>query len=241
MTTDQRNISRRTAVLGLTALTLRPARADDRPVSPIARGTLAQNSLAQAFEPARGELPDLYLWGPNGKYRISELKGRTILMPLWAEWCAPCFSELPDFARLQQKYGNEKFAVVPVLTATRKRITPELLKPLLSMSHAGVFEPLIEDNRGDRLVKAMGRRAGGEYALPCNLLLAPDGRVVAREMGRISNSDDTAPAKTYKETLDRVGANAVQSRWGQADGEAFAAAMADGFLACNYSAAGLCR
>ena len=227
---QQALIDRRTTLLGIAGL-IAPAQADDKPKSPIAHGVLAQNSLAQVFEPSpRTSLPDISVWGPKGKREISELKGRTVLMPLWAEWCAPCFAELPDFARLQQKYGNDKFAIVPILTATQKKFTPEILGQVLAMSHAGVFEPLIEENLGGRLLK-MAQRAGGSSALPCNLLLAPDGRVVAREIGRVANDEDAEPAKSYKDTLLRAGNGAVQSRWGQADGEAFAAAMADGFLA----------
>jgi len=224
-------IDRRAAVLGLAGLSISGAYADDKPTSPIAHGVLAENSLAQKFEPSpESELPSVYVWGPQGTRRISDLKGRTLLMPLWAEWCAPCMSEIPDFARLQQKYGNEKFAIIPILTATRKKFTPEILGTILKEMHAGVFEPLIENHLGDRLGSLMARRRGGSWALPCNLLIAPDGRVIAREIGRIENSDDPTPAKTYKETLSRVDANAVQSRWGQADGDAFAAAMANGFL-----------
>src|SRR5262249_25110593 len=97
-------------------------------------------------------------------------------------------------------------------------------------AHAGIFEPLIEWRLGDRLMR-MAERPGKRPALPCNLLLTPDGRVVAREIGRIANSDGAGPAKSYKDVLTRASSGAGQSRWGQTDGDAFAAAMADGFLA----------
>jgi thiol-disulfide isomerase/thioredoxin len=226
-------IHRRAAIFGLGTMILSPAYGDEeKQDSPIAHGVLAQNSLAKLFEPSpETKLPNLYIWGPQGTRGISELKGRTVLMPLWAEWCAPCLSELPDFARLQRKYGNDKFAIVPILTGTQKRVTPELLANVLHAAHGDVFEPLIENNRGEILMRKMARRSDGSAALPCNLLIAPDGRVVAREIGRVGNSDDPDPAKTNKEVYSRIDADAVQSRWGQADGEVFAAAMADGFLA----------
>ena len=213
-------------------LAVPPAWADDKPASPLAHGVLADNGLAQAFEPpVQDELPDVYVWGPDGKRSVRELKGRTILMPLWAEWCAPCLSELPDFARLQRKFGNDKFAIIPVLTGTQRAVNPELLAMLLRAAHAEVFEPLIENNRGKRRGEVMAKRRGGSWALPCNLIIAPDGRVVGREIGRIDNSDDDNPAKTNKEILSRIDANAVQSRWGQKEGEDFVKAMIDGFLA----------
>ena len=228
-------LDRRTTMLGLTGLAVSAAYADDKPASPIAHGVLAENSLAQKFESASTEFPSVELWGPNGKRDIgdflADLKGRTILMPLWAEWCAPCMSEIPDFARLQQKYGNDKFSIIPVLTATRKKFTPEILGAILKDMRAGVFEPLIENHLGDRLMDRMAKISSRETALPCNLLIAPNGHIVAREIGRLENSDDANPAKTWSEVVNRTGTGAVQSRWGQADGAAFAAAMADGFLA----------
>lgn len=221
-------LNRRSFVAGVTALAAKPARVADA-TSPIGHGVLAQNSLALAFEPVSAQLPDINVMGLNDRRSIRAIKGRTILMPLWAEWCAPCMSELPDFARLQAKYGNDKFAIVPVLTATQKAFTPESLQGLFKVAHLDIFEPLIESGRGRTLMDRMGRM-GNVVALPCNLLIAPDGQVIAREMGRIPNSDDTNPAKSYKETLARMDANMIQSRWGQADGEQFAAAMADGFM-----------
>jgi thiol-disulfide isomerase/thioredoxin len=228
-------IDRRAAVLGLAGLTVSAAYAEDKPASPIAHGALAENSLAQQFESASTGFPNVALWGPSGKRDIGDflagLKGRTILMPLWAEWCAPCMSEIPDFARLQQKYGNDKFSIIPVLTATRKNLTPEILGTIFKGMHAGVFEPLIENRLGDKLMGRMAKLSSGERALPCNLLIAPDGHVVAREIGRLGNTDDANPAKTWSEVVRRTESGAVQSRWGQADGDAFAAAMANGFLA----------
>ncbi|HZQ40307.1 MAG TPA: TlpA disulfide reductase family protein [Rhizomicrobium sp.] len=227
-------LDRRAAVAGLGATIATCAYAEDKSASPLAHGVLAENSLAQKFEGVSTKLPDVNLWGPNGKRDIEDwlatLKGRTILMPLWAEWCAPCMSEIPDFARLQQKYGNDKFSIIPVLTATRKQFTPEILGSILKSMHAGVFEPLIENHLGDTLMTRMARIGSGA-ALPCNLLIAPDGRVLAREIGRLGNTDDASPAKTWDAVVKRAETGDVQSRWGQADGDAFAAAMASGFLA----------
>ncbi len=145
------------------------------------------------------------------------------------EWCAPCLSELPDFARLQKKYGNDKFAIVPVMSGSRRQFTPDVVHELLKAAQADVFEPLLEDHVGARLFKKMAKIPDG-LALPCNLLIAPSGHVVAREMGRINNSDEEHPAKTEDEILSRTQSGAVQSRWGQADGDQFAQAMASGFL-----------
>ena len=226
-------IDRRTVIAGLAGLAAAPAASADAGSSPVAHGVLANNTLAQAFEKARPELPYVTIVGLDGEFDTDTLKGRTILMPLWAEWCAPCLSELPDFAKLQKKYGNDRFAILPVLTGTRKRMTPALLASVFHILHADALTPLIEKNLGDKLMAAMARTDDG-LAVPCNLLIAPDGTVVGREMGRVSAPDASegpAPAKTKDpETITRAIAGQAQSMWGKVEGEEFAAAMAAGFL-----------
>jgi thiol-disulfide isomerase/thioredoxin len=232
-----RGLNRRAVLAGMAALAAaRPAAAADSD-SPIARGALANNPLAQAFETAPiYQLPDVTLMSLTGDQDIADLiKGRTILMPLWAEWCTPCLSEIPDFARLQAKYGTPNFAIVPVLTGAQKQVTPDALTQIFGALHASVFEPLVEKRFGKKLMLQMARRTNGrEIEIPCNLLIAPDGRVIAREFG-MKRSDDqeaAAQAATANKTdpVARAEAGETLSLWGKQPGEEFAAAMARGFL-----------
>jgi thiol-disulfide isomerase/thioredoxin len=155
-------------------------------------------------------------------------------MPLWAEWCTPCLSEIPDFARLQAKYGNANFAIVPVLTGAQKQVTPDALTQIFAALHASVFEPLIEKKFGKRLMLAMAHRNNREVEIPCNLLIAPSGRVIAREFGMKTSDDEEAAAKAASankaDPVARAEAGETLSLWGKQPGEEFAAAMANGFL-----------
>lgn len=45
---------------------------------------------------------------------LAELKGRVILVNLWATWCPPCVAEMPDLDRLQGQLGGTDFQVVAV-------------------------------------------------------------------------------------------------------------------------------
>ncbi|HKD22132.1 MAG TPA: TlpA disulfide reductase family protein [Rhizomicrobium sp.] len=230
-------LDRRTVLAGIAAIaSVSPAAAEGD--SPVAHGVLAQNPLALAFESAPPDLPYVTLVGPNGEHDLADLlNGRTVLMPLWAEWCAPCLSEIPDFARLQTKYGNSKFAVIPILTGTQKQMTPQVIGELFTFLHAGIFEPLIEKHLGGKLMQTMARR-GREMYIPCNLLIGPDGRVVGREIGAQRDDQqnqmlaaDPKQIRGENPQIARAEAGDVLSLWGKAPGEEFAAAMADGFLA----------
>ncbi|HEX4534973.1 MAG TPA: TlpA disulfide reductase family protein [Rhizomicrobium sp.] len=229
-------VSRRTFIAGLASIAAtKSALADDTTSSPVAHGVLAQNPLALAFESAPPDLPDVVLIGPDGGRNISQLKGRTLLMPLWAEWCGPCLGEIPDFARLQQKYGNSRFAIVPVLTGAQKKMTPAAIAQVFNYLHASVFEPLVENNFGNVLMIAMTEKHRHYTEIPCNLLIAPDGHVVGREFGLKSNGTAAAPdgvtgAAAKSAMIAQAEAGNSLSLWGKDAGDQFAQAMANGFL-----------
>jgi thiol-disulfide isomerase/thioredoxin len=226
------HLRRRSVLAGLASLGLpRPALADE-PASPVAHGVLATNALALAFETAPGDLPDVMVTGPGGDRPVSELlKGRTVLMPIWAEWCVPCLVEIPDFARLQQVYGKAKFAIVPVLSAAQKQMTPDRIATLFAALNASIFEPLVEHNFGSRLLNRMAV-VGSHVNIPCNVLIGPDGHVIAREMG-LARKEDAPEIKESDDRYARVekaASGQTESIWGTAAGDEFAVAMSLGFF-----------
>ncbi|NNE65919.1 MAG: TlpA family protein disulfide reductase [Pyrinomonadaceae bacterium] len=45
-------------------------------------------------------------------FKISDFKGKVVLINLWATWCGPCIHEMPHFRRLQDEYGDKGFVMV---------------------------------------------------------------------------------------------------------------------------------
>ena len=55
-------------------------------------------------------LPDLY--SLHHKTSMQSLKGKVVLLNLWASWCNGCQEEMPKFVALQREFSKEKFQIV---------------------------------------------------------------------------------------------------------------------------------
>ena len=77
-----------------------------RKIAPLAHGEVA--ALTMATAPLR--LPDLAFEDADGKPRkLSDWRGRTVLVNLWATWCVPCRKEMPALDGLQTRLGGPEF------------------------------------------------------------------------------------------------------------------------------------
>jgi thiol-disulfide isomerase/thioredoxin len=94
----------------------RPAVEIARKITPLVHGEVAALTMASA--PLR--LPDLAFQDAEGKPRkLSDWRGKTVLVNLWATWCVPCRKEMPALEGLQSKLGGANFEVVAINIDTR--------------------------------------------------------------------------------------------------------------------------
>jgi thiol-disulfide isomerase/thioredoxin len=100
----------------------RPAVEMARKIAPLAHGEVAALTMASA--PLR--LPDLAFQDAEGKPRkLSDWRGKTVLLNLWATWCVPCRKEMPALEGLQTKLGGTNFEVVAINIDTRDPEKPK--------------------------------------------------------------------------------------------------------------------
>ena len=91
-------------------------------IAPLAHGEVA--ALTMATAPLR--LPDLAFEDADGKpKKLSDWRGKTVLVNLWATWCVPCRREMPALDSLQTKLGGKDFEVVAINIDTRDAEKPK--------------------------------------------------------------------------------------------------------------------
>jgi thiol-disulfide isomerase/thioredoxin len=136
----------------------------------LATGTLA----AFLVHPEPKPLPDVAFADGAGKpLKLSDWKGRVVLINLWATWCAPCRKEMPDLAKLQTELGSGEFEVVAI-SVDRKGA--EASSAFLTETGADALKLYVEPTT--RIVGEL-QSAG----LPATILVDRQGREVGRLLG----------------------------------------------------------
>ena len=106
----------------------------------------------------------------------ADLKGKVVVMNIWATWCVPCVKEMPSLDRLQARIGKDKLVVIPLSLdgPTRAKVAPFYAdKKLTSL---GIWF--------DRSRKVM--QALDVSILPTTILVDAKGR----ELGRLEGEAD---------------------------------------------------
>jgi beta-lactamase regulating signal transducer with metallopeptidase domain/thiol-disulfide isomerase/thioredoxin len=112
--------------------------------------------------------------GKGDQLKLSDEQGKLVLIDFWATWCGPCLAELPALKDIHKTFGGDP----------RFR--------LISLSIDQTAEPVLRVIRENGLTWTHGFAAGGfgadvmvSYgvrAIPSTFLIAPDGRILARDL-----------------------------------------------------------
>ncbi|MCX8112926.1 MAG: AhpC/TSA family protein [Bacteroidia bacterium] len=116
--------------------------------------------------------PDITLPDTEGKIRrLSDLRGKWVLIDFWASWCRPCRMENPNVVRLYQKYKSRGFEIFGVsLDQNREAWLQAIRNDNLTWIH-------VSDLRGWQSAGAQLYRVSG---IPFTVLVDPEGRISAK-------------------------------------------------------------
>lgn len=105
------------------------------------------------------------------KLRLSDLKGKVVLLNFWATWCPPCREEMPIFIRVYKKYKNKGFEIVAVSTDSGQGVVRKFIKEFR------IPFPVVLDAKGEltRMYRVQG--------LPTSFLIDREGKIVKVRLG----------------------------------------------------------
>jgi thiol-disulfide isomerase/thioredoxin len=106
-------------------------------------------------------------------HKLSELRGKRVLVNFWATWCMPCREEMPEL----QQTAKENSDGLVVIAVNRNEAPAAIAK---FGNEIGVTFPLITNIAGD-----IGDRYGAT-SLPVTYFINSDGTISSRQLGALS-------------------------------------------------------
>jgi peroxiredoxin len=135
--------------------------------SPGLRVTSAEHPFAPEFS-----LPDM----TGQQLRLSDDRGKVVLLDFWATWCDPCREEIPRFVELQDKLGDQGFRIIGISMDDG----PEPVRDFYQQFKMNY--PVVMGNA------KIGELYGGVLGLPIAFVIGRDGRIYAKHIGATDTS-----------------------------------------------------
>ncbi|MDD5301196.1 MAG: TlpA disulfide reductase family protein [Gallionella sp.] len=131
--------------------------------------------LALSFS---GHASDFSLEDMHGKvHRLEDYRGKWVLVNLWATWCPPCLSEIPELSSLHDAHKDSDLVVIGIA------IDSGSSSKVASFAEAhGISYPIV---MGDRKIT---RQIGELKVLPTSYLYAPNGKQVSYQDGEVTRA-----------------------------------------------------
>jgi thiol-disulfide isomerase/thioredoxin len=133
----------------------------------------AQAPAGFAMHESPRPLPDIHFENGQGEaMSLAELRGKVVLLNIWATWCAPCRREMPTLERLQAELGGADFELVALsIDRSGLAVVKEFYEEL-GLQELGMY--IDSSGKASRELSALG--------VPTTLLIDREGN----ELGRLA-------------------------------------------------------
>jgi len=125
--------------------------------------------------------PDFTLTDITGKqHKLSDYRGKDVMLVFWATWCGPCVKEIPDLIELRNTMGEDKLAMLAIsYITTMPPNTTEIVKGFVERQKLNY--PVLSVNRSD--LSAPYNQVNG---IPCSFFIDTEGKIKLATLGVLS-------------------------------------------------------
>lgn len=124
--------------------------------------------------------PEFTLPSTDGKdIKLSDYKGKVVIVDFWATWCGPCRRGIPDLIEIQKQYANDVVIIgVSLDTETKGEVIPFAQK-------IGINYPIVYGTL------EVTQQYGGVEGIPTSFIIDRNGDIVDKHIGLVPMSDYT--------------------------------------------------
>ena len=154
-------------------------------LKPSLRGVIEEaKTWGPAFEPWLGRpAPDFSLTDLTGKqHKLSDYRGKDVMLIFWASWCSPCRMEIPHLIELRKTIGQDKLAMLAI-SLIGPHNTTEIVKSFLGQNKE-INYTVCPAGPGD-----MPAPYNMVNSIPCSFFVDPQGRIKLATIGLLSLKD----------------------------------------------------
>ena len=125
----------------------------------------------------------------GGDIRLSDLRGRVVLLNIWAIWCGPCRHEMPSIEKLYQHFRGHD---ITILAVSVDMLDTELVRAFVE-EHKYTFT-VLHDRRG-RIMESFSARL-----IPVTYLINGSGDIIGKAIG-VRDWSQPAMIRLFEELL----------------------------------------
>lgn len=136
--------------------------------------------------PDRKPLPELSgpdLMDEGKQHKLSDHRGKVVVLNVWGQWCPPCRVEAPELQKIQDDYGPKGVQVLGIDVRDNQRAEPQDFVRDRKLTYPSIYDP-----PGRTLLALKGYPRA---VVPATFVIDKQGRVAAAYMRELLASDLT--------------------------------------------------
>ncbi|WP_327392685.1 TlpA family protein disulfide reductase [Streptomyces sp. NBC_01186] len=141
----------------------------------------------QITKVARGKrtsVPDLKGPSVDGKkLKLSDYKGKVVVLNVWGSWCSPCRAEAPNLAKVARSTEGKDVQFLGINTRDLDKANAKAFERNYEIDYPSFYDP------SGKLILKFPRNTLSPQAIPSTLILDKDGKVAVRALKELSEKE----------------------------------------------------